>query len=185
MWRCSRLCLASAGIKACVTTPSLAFLKSPKPSEFRSALLGAQGPSPSAPSSPATRDPLVLLGAGAALTHVSHPQAGRHPAPGRGPCGPVACARASLRSRDRRESAPAAPPAHTRPQRLAAPIRAFLRPVSSFRLAVGVAPRQARGVAPAGWGRGFDSGAGRPAGLRTEGKLGWSAAFFNKTTILL
>lgn len=114
---------------SCLPSPSC----SPPPSWNPKALR------PQALPSPKGEDPLVLLRAGAALTHVSHPKAGRHPAPGREPCGPVARNGASLRSRARRESAPAAPPAHTLPRRPDAPIRAFFRPVSSFRLPGGVA----------------------------------------------
>lgn len=127
----------SAGIKAWTTTPRLASLGHQNPSCSPPPSGDLKVLRPQALPPPTTRDPLILLRAGAALTHVSHPEAGRHPAPGRRPCGPVARNRASLGSRARRESAPEEPPAYTLPRRPDAPIRVFLRPVSSFRPPMG------------------------------------------------
>lgn len=137
----------SAGIKAWTTTTCLASLCPQNPSCSPPPSRDLKVLRPQALPPPRTRDPLILLRAGAALTHVSHPEAGRHPASGPGPCGPVARNCASLRSRARRESAPEAPPAYTLPRRPGARIRVFLRPVSSFRPPRGRGFHSERGVA--------------------------------------
>lgn len=131
------------------------FSLSPEPVLFNSTLQGSEGPWPSAPPSPRTRDPLVLSEqARPSLTSPIHRLAAiPHP----GGDGVDLRPRPSAQRRPPK-SAVSAPPAHTQPWRLDAPIRVFLTSACSFRLVGGVAT---------GWaGARLRQGRGKPAWRR-------------------